>query len=372
MNKTIGIKSKWALVLLGAIALCLCAVMTAHSFAGTALIGCSAGSGCDYVLSGKWSRFLGIIPVSALAAGAYAAFICTILFIDTEDEETRRISFILATLISGAITGSALWFMSLQLFVIKSFCKYCIAAHSIGIIASILFLVSAIRAGCFRQFHGGKGLLAGISAAVILAIVQILFSGKPAYQEGHSDSGLPDLSLIDLPVIGEPGDTNSVILLYDYGCPHCRRLHELAMDLVSSNPDSPSFILCPTPLCPDCNHYIPADDYRFEYSCDYAKLALSVWICDHKAFEAFDSFIWDTPEVEAARKYAEELVGADRIADMLGSEELFRTLTACIDLFGRTLEEGKSGLPRIVSGNKWIIPDISTPSDLQSILDLLK
>ncbi|MDO5443295.1 MAG: vitamin K epoxide reductase family protein, partial [Bacteroidia bacterium] len=53
--------------LLCAVTLVLCIVMTLHSINGASLVGCGAGSSCDDVLGGRWSKLFGFFPVSGLA-----------------------------------------------------------------------------------------------------------------------------------------------------------------------------------------------------------------------------------------------------------------------------------------------------------------
>ena len=68
-------KIRKTMVVLTAIVLLLSVILCIHSISGHGLIGCSQGTNCNAVLGSKWSFLFGIIPVSALAAGVWIAFL---------------------------------------------------------------------------------------------------------------------------------------------------------------------------------------------------------------------------------------------------------------------------------------------------------
>ncbi|MGC8743472.1 MAG: vitamin K epoxide reductase family protein [Verrucomicrobiia bacterium] len=110
---------------------------------GDSVVGCGRESDCDRVLSSKWSKLFGI-PVSLLAVPVYIALIYSVGLIRSNIEPRKqRSAWRLTFFCSILVTGAALWFTVLQMFVIKSVCPYCMAAHICGVAAGIILLIKA-------------------------------------------------------------------------------------------------------------------------------------------------------------------------------------------------------------------------------------
>ena len=354
--------------LLGTVALALCVIMTVHSYSGAGLVGCAPGSSCDSVLGSRWSLVLGIIPVSALAFIVYAAFLFCLAYLKRAGEELKVLVWTILLALAGAIAGSAVYFISLQAVTIGQFCKYCMAAHCCGIMVAVLTLVMASREG----LPGRRRLCAfaaGLLLAGLLAVFQALTVDDSKYVQGSADAALPALEGAGLPMIGEPDSDCIVKLMYDYQCPHCRKVHEAAMAIEAANRGRIAFVLCPTPLSPECNPYIPAGEDHFRGSCDYARLAMAIWHLVPEEFGQFDSWLWTNPPVEEARERAASLAGPSALAGILSSDIIFKDLANTCELFGRTSSGDRSGLPRMVCGQDWVIPEISSADELTVILN---
>ena len=124
------------------VALVMCVVMAVHSVGGMGLVGCAAGSVCDDVMSGRWSRVLGIVPVNGLAAGVYLALIVNLLCVRfSKDEELVGLAVKLLPVFAGVIVGSAVWFIGLMLVEEDGVCRYCLTAHSLGLLDAVLLMV---------------------------------------------------------------------------------------------------------------------------------------------------------------------------------------------------------------------------------------
>ena len=207
--------------LAGAAALLLCIIMSVHSLNGAALIGCGAGSACDSVLGGRWSMLFGIFPVSGLAAGVYLAYILSYAFYMLSKEEEIKVFASKAMLLfSGAIIGSALWFIGLQIFAEGALCKYCMSAHALGIICAG-FTLAALLPG-HKPFRIWPA--AGVGLAALLAVVQAITAPDSVYQDGSGDEAFPLIPAGEAPVLGNPEAEFVIDLLYDYQCSHCSPL----------------------------------------------------------------------------------------------------------------------------------------------------
>lgn len=359
--------------LLSAVTLVLCIVMTLHSLNGTALVGCGAGSSCADVMSGKWSTLFGFFPVSGLAVALYtAALFCLVCILFTKDDETQWLARMAVLVMAGAILGSALWFISLQIFDEDSLCKYCMSAHVLGIVISALTLKNFLR----KTRKGGWLFAGGVALAVVLAGVQVFTAPDFVYQEGSSEADLPVITADNHPTVGSPDAEYAVNLLFDYQCNHCQQLHHILDEVVEALGGRVAFVLCPSPLSPKCNPYIPHEEYRFDGSCDLAKLAMALYSIDKEAFEAFDEWAFEIPSqgkwtpkpVADAYLKATELVSREALDEALAGEYVRTYLNAAVELFGRTSITGQGGIPRFISGNKWVVPEADTPDEIVNIL----
>lgn len=360
--------------LLSAVTLVLCIIMSLHSAKGMGLVGCGAGSSCDSVLGGRWSMLFGFFPVSSLAVALYAAALfCQLFLLFSNDEEIVSLARMAMLLMAGAILGSAVWFISLQILAEGALCKYCMTAHALGIVISVLTfmnLLPLVRKGWLLV--GG-----GVLMAAVLAVLQVLTAPDYVYQEGKSEADLPFIEAEGRPVVGDPDAEYLIDLLFDYQCNHCQKLHHILGDVVEAMDGRVAFVLCPSPLSPKCNPYIPPEESHFEGSCDFARLAAALYSVSQDAFEAFDSWVFEDPEagkwsprpVADAYARAAELVPPDVLDSALGSDFVRDFIGADIELFGRTSIYGQGGIPRFVCGNSWVIPNADSVEEIVTILE---
>jgi protein-disulfide isomerase/uncharacterized membrane protein len=361
-------------MLIGIVALVLCIVMALHSLRGTAMIGCGAGSSCDSVLGSRWSSLMGILPVAGLAAGVYLAVLLCLCFV--RDKEIAPLAWKLLLVFGGAILGSAVWFFILQKWIVGQFCKYCLVTHTIGIIVTGLLWYQAHKS-CPSKWNPVCAA-AGILLAGGLAAFQLATTPKTAYDIGVADGALPVLKVSETPVLGSKDATYHINLMFDYQCSHCRKIHFAAKEIAENRSDI-AFVLVPCPLSYACNPYVPASGRDpFAGSCDLARLALAVWTAAPEKFSEFDEWLftaedpakgWYPRTVEAATLEATRLLGGEQqLGEALANAAIDSILAKSFALFGRTTVQGKSGIPRLVYGSRWIIPEVDDADGLTDIL----
>ncbi len=384
----------WTALAVAVAVLALCVVMAVHSVSGMGLAGCAAGSACDDVMSGRWSRLFGLVPVSALAAGLYLALIFCLLCVRlSKDGEVVGLAMKLLPVMAGAVVGSAVWFIALMLFEEDGVCRYCLAAHSLGLLEAVLLMAFGWErdedgriVGCENNvvgkeskccFAGKWGMFgAGVILAAVLAVVQVLTAPSFVYQAGSVEEPLPLVEAPGAPVIGDASRAEAVIdVLFDYQCSHCQKVHSLLPEVVSRLDGRVAFVLCPCPLSAKCNPYVPREDVRFEGSCELAKIGLAVFDIDPEAFAKYDKWMFEAGEdgwwprgAGDARAFAEGLVGAGRLAEALDSQWLYERLLQTYELFGRTSAGGQGGIPRFICSEKWVVPEADS---VEGLVDLL-
>src|ERR1039458_8856355 len=122
--------------------------------------GCGPESGCDKVLHSRWAYWLDL-PVRVPAVLVYLALLgVTVLLQKRPAPDDQRGSWAAIIILSVIVAGAALWFVGLQVFVIKAFCQFCLTAH-------------AVRRGVPRQAIFSLVLI-GLAGVAVLAGGQVL------------------------------------------------------------------------------------------------------------------------------------------------------------------------------------------------------
>jgi protein-disulfide isomerase len=282
----------------------------------------------------------------------------------------------------GAAAGSAVWFTIVQKWVIGAFCPYCMATHITGLVLAALVIWRAPR-----QFDDdvaaprvigpwpaiGMALI-GVALAGILAAGQVAFTPAAVFRGGEShEDNLTAMDSHTVPLVGSPDAPNVVILLFDYECPHCQKLHSLLDEVVRRYGGQLAFALCPAPLNTQCNPYVPRDVDTFKDSCELTKIALAVWVAQREAFPAFDTWMyspepgqpWHARSLDAAKAKAVELVGQAKFDAARADPWIGRYMQTCIRIYGDT---GGDAVPKLVFGSRWVNPEPTDADDLVSIL----
>jgi len=367
---------KTTALLLCAACLALAGWMLFHSLTGVRMVGCGAGSGCDSVMGSPWAYVLGGIPVSLPAAVSYLLLALCIVFLGGESPEDRSLDRILWPMmltLGGAIAGAALWFCYLQLSVLHAFCKYCTLLHLLGCVLAGLILVAGRTLSLSKGRYGWFAV--GLVSAAVFAFVQSRTLPAAAYDTGRTEAALPTFSEGEVPVSGPQDAPDELTLLFDFQCIHCRRLHQILPDLLEKAGGQYRIHLCPVPLSSDCNPYIPATGVdRFAGSCPLTRYGLAVWFARPDACEAY----WDYLLGGDERAVVTPAEAESRARALLGEDFKAATQDPRIDaylrkveeLFGRTSNAEKSGVPRLIHGQKWLVPETDQADELLELIRL--
>lgn len=372
----------WRLAMTGLniIALVLTMIMSWHYLTGGSIAGCGGGSPCEQVLSSRWSAIAGIFPVSGLAAGVYLAMLVASFFIGPSSEAPlRNLAWSIMLILAGSIAGSAIWFTILQKWVIGYFCPYCIAIHTTGIVMAVLIIWQAVkylRGQNIRPLAVSGRVLIGLFIAGLLFISQVIFTPRIFYKVGESEESIKTIDYHNVPVVGSPDAPYVVSILFDYQCSHCQKIHFMLDELIHRYNGKLAFALCPSPLNTHCNPYIPRDVDEFKNSCDLAKIALAVWVAKREVFPDFENWMftfesgdsWQPRSLEAARAKAAELVGKDKFDNSMVDPWIDEYLQISTRIYGQTLQNGMGGIPKLIYGSRWVIPQPNSSDELLKIL----
>jgi len=394
----------WRLTMTGLniIALVLTMIMSWHYLTGGSMAGCVGGGPCEKVLNSQWSTIAGILPVSGLAAGVYLAMLVASFFIGPSSEAPLiNLAWSVMLILAGSIAGSAIWFTILQKWIIGDFCPYCMITHITGLLLTALVFWRAISESDNHsndipltnhsgvksdsqsaQRHLIKPLpamgrvLIGLVLAGILVACQVGFTPSVVYRNGESQNNLPTINYHAVPMVGSPDAPYVVTLLFDYQCSHCQKIHFMLDEVIRRYHGELAFVLCPAPLNTQCNPYIPRDVDEFKNSCKLAMISLAVWMAKREEFPAFENWMftfesgdnWHPRSLDSAMAKAVELVGKAKFNAAWSDPWIGQYLQTCIQIYGQTIQNGKSGVPKLIFGSHWVIPEPNNADDLVMIM----
>ena len=374
--------------------------------------GCGPQSGCNAVLQSRWAYWLDL-PVSVPAVLVYLALLgMTFLLQRRPTPDEQRGSWAAIIILSVIVAGAALWFVGLQVFVIKAFCKFCMTAHTCGLAAALLCLKNIPFAAdpdtpMWSSGSGKRGvpltavftlILVGLAGVAVLAGGQMLFQKQrnvvkvlpvakstdarrgtnhpapPGMIRPSTDQPVsPNARLIaprtlslysnqfvikfnEVPMIGSPDSKHVIVFLFDYTCPHCRAVHPMLLQACQQFSNQLAVVCLPVTLSPRCNPFVLRRQSRVDSgSCELAHLDLAVWRAKPEAQRQFDDWLFssvDPPSLEQARDYAAQLVGVDKLKSALDDPWVQQQILTDCQLHHVTSAAVENGaLPQIIMGD---------------------
>jgi uncharacterized membrane protein/glutaredoxin len=189
----------------------LTAYLTWAALSGGGVQGCSAGGGCDIVLTSRWATLLGL-PTSLWGFLGYAA-LAGIAFVRRADTHW---SYAWTAAFFGVCYSLYLTVVSLT--VLESTCPYCLT--SLALMTGILALVALQRpAGMGHRSWAGLIASRGALAAVVILILHANYAAPQAEPVGPEDPMTRALA---------EHLTEQGVLFYGASwCPHCQEQKRL-------------------------------------------------------------------------------------------------------------------------------------------------
>jgi len=167
----------WTMRLLSLVAFILSIYLSKITLFGGDALGCDGNSGqnCNEILSSAWGYWMGI-PITLAALINYSAIFIGLIFTGSGlPLFVRRITWSCVFLLLILASGAAIWFMNVQIFILKGFCIYCTIIHGCGLLMSIILLSNIFRYS--RSFFSGNFFLIltiiGIIGTVVLIAGQL-------------------------------------------------------------------------------------------------------------------------------------------------------------------------------------------------------
>ena len=347
------------------------------SLQGGGIPGCGPESDCDKVLSSQWAYLFGL-PVSVFAAPVYAIMLALLW--------QKQPQWPL--LLSGAtvILLAALWFVSVQFFALRAFCKFCMAAHIAGAVAALVLL----RRNPLPTRPSFTWASVGAAAAALLVAGQFAF--KPRASEtiaygstpasanpAPSHAAPPDptltilqgtvsLNLRQVPVHGRLDAPRKVAKVFDYTCHYCREMHHHFEPLLQQFSNELAVVSLAMPLDAACNHLMKQTPAAHRNACEYARLGLAVFYAEPSRSREFDDWVFQPatpPPVAQTRKFAENLVGSDALAKALLDPRIEQRIRENVNIYATN-----SRMVRSTKMPQLLFPDGASVGASKSVQDL--
>ena len=386
-----------SIAILNAAALAASMLLLARG-AGRRLPGCGEGSGCDAVSSSRWSR-MGRVPVALLGTVAYAGMIASALLLAFERAPAWPALLGLSVLAGGA----AVWFIFIQVLVLRRFCLYCMIAQSAAIGAAAIVWLP----GPPWNEQTQHAAIIGAAALGALVLAQIVIRPK-LYKFAEPKDVLPEpvqipppvpiaptpppatapppspppqntrrVSLLGgrlsfdawvFPLLGDPNAKHLIADLMDYTCEHCRAAHPMLDAAFKAFNGELAILLAYAPLERSCNPHVQIVNPRYARACDYARLALAVWETAPAQFAGFHRWLLegtDPPPLETAKQRAVQLSSEQAIEQAIAGPRVQQMLADGVSVYRVT---GARMLPKLLLPTGLLTGEVSSEERLITLL----
>ncbi len=99
------------------------------------------------------------------------------------------------------------------------------------------------------------------------------------------------LEIYEHALLGDPKAEHVIVEFFDYGCPHCRELHELMGEARKRFGDQIAIVMFPYPLESRCNPSLIRTRPTSRGSCKLTELALATFQANPNAFPVLHEFL---------------------------------------------------------------------------------
>lgn len=372
--------------------LALCALIASgylawHSLSGQIqLAGCGGkDADCGAVIQTRWGSWFGI-PVSMGGVIVYGSILALTLKMR---KSTTSLQWLILLLLTVIASTSALWFIGLQVFEIKSYCLYCMAVHASGLFLAVIILrrfplksekpanKKHPKEEGVAERHANWVALAGLASVAVIAMSQIYsrdnlnpaaenvataiqeppVTPSPAHasilarREVALANGKIHLNVGDFPLFGSSNAENIVVHFFDFTCPSCRKLHPTLMSEHKPYTNQTALVMVPVPLDAECNPEVRQTAYIHRDACALARVGLALWKVAPQAYSEYDRFLFQNenpPSAEAALAAARELAGKNSLDSALSDSSVLQVLRQGMMMFYSPALIQK-GLPALVT-----------------------
>jgi hypothetical protein len=289
---------------------------------------------------------------------------------------------------------------------LKKLCPFCLATHASAAAAAILLILWApIRNAPLPRGKTAKavpdtsiGVKGGLNIVIFaVAPLAVLIIGQLAYQRpafqvrsiqppqtasappssvGRSFSilgGKFALGVGDDPTLGMTSAPHVAVCLFDYTCPHCRRLHGYLREAQNIFSNELAIASLAVPLNASCNPSIQQTKPMHADACDFARIGLAMWRISPALARQYDDWIFGTEPpapLASARDQASRLAGAAVFAKAMQDPWIDQQLRRNTAIYEATFVDAHYGmLPQMFVGSVFVSGPPSSPQNIYNLLD---
>ena len=269
---------------------------------------------------------------------------------------------------------AAAWFMGLQIFIIKSFCPWCLTTHLVGLLTAgaifwkarapfkpsfVIIPLVLMTYLILGQIYGPKPKTYAFTSDAVLEKKERGNShnaGKGRLVTFKDATGrvVKTYRLGSVPLIGSPDAKHFLVKYFDYTCQSCRTMEEDLTALMQTYPGQVAVIVLPTPLNRACNLYLDPKIHDHEHACQLARLGLAVWRAQPESFEAAHEILFQRPvhsEV-SARAELQEIIATEKLEAALKDPWVEAVLRSNLEDY-RKLSSKRREMPKLmIKANK--------------------
>ncbi|TWU17207.1 Vitamin K epoxide reductase family protein [Novipirellula galeiformis] len=175
-----------------------------------------------------------------------------------------------------------------------------------------------------------------------------------------------ELDTSQWPIIGRPDAELVFVEMFDYTCPHCQRTHAALTEAQKRYGDSLAIVCLPVPLDRACNPTVKRTGAAHVEACDLARLAISVWLVDSKAFNSFHDYLFEAkPRYADALQHASELVDAAKLRQTMAGSTPGAYITKHVSLYERA---GGGVIPKLMFPRSTTVGEVASSERLVQLI----
>ena len=171
------------------------------------------------------------------------------------------------------------------------------------------------------------------------------------------------------PMVGATDADFVLVELFDYTCPHCRKMNQHIVEARRRYGEQFSIMALPVPLSRECNDTVQSTKLRHQAACELARLAVAVWRINPEAFAVFHDWLFE-PEhgrsTAEAWAYASQLVGSDLLQVQMAKPIINQFIAKHVELYKRA---GQGTVPKLMFPTVTIRGEMGSADALCEVLE---
>jgi protein-disulfide isomerase len=171
------------------------------------------------------------------------------------------------------------------------------------------------------------------------------------------------------PLIGNTDSQHVLVELFDYTCPHCRKMNQHIHEARQRYGSELALMALPVPLSRECNDTVVSTKARHQAACELARLAIAVWRVSPESFEAYHNWLFEPEHGRSSGEawaYASQLVGAQPLQDEMAKPIVNQFIGKHVELYKRA---GQGTVPKLMFPTVTIRGEMSSADALCEVLE---